>query len=176
MNKIIIIGTTGSGKSTVAQQLSKKLDIPYIQLDFLFWKPNWEQPTDEEFFSKIEKAIDKPRWVLDGNYGRTNHLTWKDADTIIWIDFPFWLTFYQNFKRSLTRAIIRKELWEGTGNKESFFRMFSKDSILIWLFKTYSSNISRYEARMVDSAYTHINFHRLRSKKEVASFLKKLSV
>lgn len=174
MNKIIVIGTTGSGKSTVARKLSQKLNLPYIQLDFLFWKPKWEESTDEEFFSKIEKTIDKPQWVLDGNYGRTNHLTWKEADTVIWIDLPFWLTFYQNFKRALTRAITRKELWEGTGNKESFLRIFSKDSILIWLFKTYSSNVSRYQARMIDPAYKHITFHRLRSKKEIADFLKKI--
>ena len=176
MNKIIVIGTTGSGKSTVAKKLSEILNVPHIQLDFLFWKPNWEQSTDEEFFSKIEKAIDKPRWVVDGNYNRTNHLTWKEADTVIWIDLPFWLTFYQIFKRSLIRAMTREELWEGTGNKESFLRMFSKDSILIWLFKTYSSNVSRYEERMIDPAYKHINFHRLRSKKEVTTFLKKLSM
>jgi len=171
MNKIIVIGVTGSGKSTFAQKLSKKLDIPYIQLDFLFWKPNWESSTDEEFFDKIEKAIDKPKWILDGNYGRTNHLTWKDADTIIWIDLPFWLTFYQIFKRSFNRAITRKELWAGTGNRESFRRMFSRDSILWWLFKTYSSHGCRYQERMNDPAYKHITFHRLRSRKEISDFL-----
>ena len=171
MKKIIVIGTTGSGKSTVALKLSEKLSIPYIQLDYLFWKPNWEESTDEEFLAKIEAAVNKPAWVLDGNYGRTNHLTWKDADTVVWVDLPFWLTFYQIFKRSLNRAITRRELWEGTGNKESFFRMFSKDSILLWLFKTYSSNVSRYEARMKDPHYQHIVFHRLQSKKEIAAFL-----
>jgi adenylate kinase family enzyme len=173
MNKIIVIGTTGSGKSTIAKKLSDKLNVPHIQLDLLFWRPNWRQSTDEEFFLKIENAIAQPQWILDGNYGKANHLTWKEADTVIWIDFPFWLTFYQNLKRSLARAIIRKELWEGTGNRESFSRMFSKDSILIWLFKTYSSNISRYQARMLAPEYKHINFYRLRSRKEVSDFLNK---
>lgn len=175
MKKIIVIGVTGSGKSTIAKKLSEKLNIPCIQLDFLFWKPNWEPASDEEFFEKIRNAIDnKPQWVLDGNYGRTNHLTWKDADTVIWIDLPFWLTFYQNFTRSLSRAFTQKELWEGTGNKESFFRMFSRDSILLWLFKTYSSHSSRYLARISDPAYAHINFHHLRSRKEIKKFLNQL--
>lgn len=171
MNKIIIIGVTGSGKSTFAKKLSNKLDIPYIQLDYLFWKPNWEESTDVEFFEKIEKAIDKPKWILDGNYNRTNHLTWKDVDTIIWIDLPFCLTFYQIFMRCLQRAITRKELWEGTGNKESFGRMFSRDSILLWLFKTYSSHSLRYQERMNDPKFKHIKFHRLRSRKEIAEYL-----
>ncbi len=172
MNKIIVVGVTGSGKSTVSKKLSQKLGLPYIQLDFLFWKPDWEQSQDEEFFEKIQKALDqKSGWVIDGNYGRTNHLTWKEADTVVWIDLPFWLVFYQSLSRTLMRALTMKELWEGTGNRESFFRMFSKDSILLWLFKTYSSTNARYEARMSDPAYQHLRFYRLRSRREVNRFL-----
>lgn len=174
MKKIIIVGTTGSGKSTFAKRLVQKLDMPYIQLDFLFWKPNWKESRDEEFFKKVEHAVDNPCWILDGNYARTNHLTWTQADTVIWIDRSFWVTFYLLFKRALQRAISRKELWEGTGNKESFFRMFSKDSILLWLFKTYDSNILKYQARMEDPQFAHIKFYRLRSNKEIAHFLKNL--
>ena len=171
MNKIIIIGTTGSGKSTLAQHISKKLNIPYIQLDFLFWKPNWEGSTDEEFFKKIEKAVAQPQWVLDGNYGRTQHLTWTDVDTVVWIDLPFWLTFYQNLKRSVIRAIKHQEIWEGTGNRESFSRMFSKNSILLWLFKTYDTNVTRYQERINDPNYSQVTFYRLRSRKEITKFL-----
>ena len=172
MKKIIIVGTTGSGKSTLAKALSKKLDLPYIQLDELFWKKDWQWSSDQEFFSKIEKAIDQPSWIIDGNYSRTNHLTWKDVDTVVWVNFPFWLTFYQNFTRSIKRALSKKELWKGTGNTESFTRMFSKDSILIWLFKTYDSNIKKYETRMNDPQFSHVTFHRLTSRRQVARFLK----
>ena len=169
-----MVGTTGSGKSTVAIALADKLNAPYIQLDKLFWKPNWKESTDEEFFEKIKMAVDKPRWILDGNYGRTHHLTWTNADTVIWIDFPFWLTLLQNITRSLKRAISRKEIWEGTGNRESFFRMFSKDSIVRWLFKTYDTNVMRYEERMKSSEFAHIHFIRLRSRDAVSSFLSKI--
>jgi adenylate kinase family enzyme len=175
MRKIIIIGTTGSGKTTLANSISKKLGIPHIQLDHLFWKPNWQQSTDEEFLSKIKKELSpNETWIVDGNYARTNHLTWNDADTVIWIDLPFFLTFYQNFKRSVIRAITRQELWEGTGNKESFLKMFSKDSILLWLIKTYGSNKKRYVIRISDPTYSHINFHRLCSRKEMKAFVENL--
>ncbi len=173
MKKIIVVGTTGSGKSTLAKALAEKLSYPCIQLDLLFWKPNWESSTDEEFFTKIENEIDIPNWVLDGNYGRTNHITWKDADTVIWINLPFWLTLYQNLSRSIKRAISNEELWPNTGNRESFKRMFSKDSIVLWLFKTYGSSIERYEERMKNPTYSHIKFFRLRSRKEIAHFLEK---
>lgn len=171
-----MVGTTGSGKSALALQLASRLNVPYIQLDKLFWKPNWEESKDEEFFEKIRLAVDKPRWVLDGNYGRTHHLTWKDADTVIWIDFPFWLTMYQNISRSVKRAISKTELWEGTGNKESFFRMLSKDSIIRWLIKTYETNVKRYEERIKNPEFSHIKFIRLKSRQEVASFLNKVNL
>lgn len=171
MNKIIVVGSSGSGKSTFSKQLSAKLQIPYIEMDYLFWKPQWTEPGDEEFFEKILASIDRPKWVLDGNYGRSHHLTWKDADTVIWLDLPFWLTLYQNVSRSVKRAIIRKELWKGTGNKESFLKMFSKDSIVLWLIKTYDRNVKRYEERMKDPKYSHIRFIRLRSRREVKRFL-----
>jgi hypothetical protein len=70
--------------------------------------------------------------------------------------------------------MTQKEIWEGTGNKESLLRMFSRDSILLWLFKTYDSNVSRYQERMSDSAYEHITFYRLRSRNEIAKFLESI--
>tara|TARA_R110000868_G_scaffold99515_11_gene273825 strand:+ start:7474 stop:7995 length:522 start_codon:yes stop_codon:yes gene_type:complete len=171
MKRIIIIGTTGSGKSTLAKALAAKLSYPHIQLDSLFWKADWQGEEDPAFFKKIEEAISGDHWIIDGNYGRTHHLTWHKADTVVWIDLPFIQTFYQNFSRSIKRAIVRKELWPGTGNTESFLRMFSKDSILLWLIKTYKSNIQRYEERLIDPSYAHLNFHRLRSRQEVNAFL-----
>ena len=171
MRKIIIIGVTGSGKSTLAQKLAKKLKYKYIQLDQIFWKANWQQTPDEEFFQKIENAIQGDSWIIDGNYGRTNHITWPKADTIIWIDLPFYLTLYQNISRSLKRAFLKYELWEGTGNRESFSRMFSKDSIVLWVFKTYKSHKKRFELRINAKEYEHINFYRLRSHKEIENFV-----
>ena len=177
MKKVIIVGPTGSGKSTLAQMLSEKLKLPYIQLDELFWKPNWQWSTDEEFFIKIQSALEiNESWIIDGNYYRTHHLTWPLADTVIWIDLPFWLVFYQNLKRSIVRAFTRKELWPNTGNKESFFRLFSKDSILKWLIQTYPIMKTRYEQAFSSPANSHIHFYRLKSRKDILQFLSEPSI
>lgn len=174
MKKIIVIGVTGSGKSTLSKKLSNKLNYPYIQLDELFWRPNWMETPDKEFFEKIYNATNSETWVLDGNYTRSNHLTWTIADTIVWINLPFWITLYQSLSRSIKRAVVRKELWEGTGNRESFLRMFSSDSIILWLFKTYWAHRERTEMRIKSEEYSDINFIRLRSRKEVKEFLESL--
>ncbi|MDD0852119.1 hypothetical protein HBN50_03380 [Halobacteriovorax sp. GB3] len=171
MKRIIVIGVTGSGKSTFSKKLSNILGLKYIQLDELFWLPNWEMTPDDQFFKKIDEATKDSSWIIDGNYNRTNHIHWPKADTVIWIDLPLWLTFYQNLSRSFNRALFRKEIWEGTGNKESFSRMFSKDSIVRWLFKTYRPHKKRNEDRLKSIEYSHINFHRLRSRREISDFL-----
>ena len=121
MNKIIVVGTTGSGKSTLCKRLESQLDYKYFQLDQLFWKTNWSGSTDEDFFPKVEAIIqENENWIIDGNYGRTMDITWPKADTVIWIDYPFWLVFYQNFSRAIKRSITREEFGQ-TRAIESLF-------------------------------------------------------
>lgn len=171
MKKIIIIGSTGSGKSTLAKALSKKLGYPYVQLDLLFWKADWQNCDDDEFFEKIKSATNCDAWIVDGNYTRSNHLTWPYADTVVWIDLPFYQTLYQNITRSIKRAITNEELWPNSNNRESFSRMFSSDSIVLWLLKTYKKNVEKYEAYMNDEKFKHIKFYRLRSRGEIDRFI-----
>jgi len=176
MKRINVIGTTGSGKSTLAMALAKQLDYPYIQMDQLFWKPNWNESSDDELFPKITKAIAGDVWVLDGNYNRTNQLKWERVDTVIWVNFGFFRTFFQLLKRTILRASIRQELWPNTGNIESFSKsFFSKESIILWFFRCYWKNRKRYSILMNSPEYVHINIIQLRNPNEVEAFLKNLS-
>ena len=175
MNKINVIGTTGSGKSTFSKALAKQLDYPYIEMDLLFWKANWEESTNDEFFSKIREATSTDNWVLDGNYTRSNDIKWENADTIIWIDYSYTRTFLQIFKRTIKRMISQQELWPDTGNKETFRKSFlSKDSILIWFFKSHKKNKLRYATLIKSPKLKHINFVRLQSPKEAQLFIKRV--
>lgn len=171
MNKIIIVGTSGSGKTTFAQKLSRILDIPHFQLDGLYFKNNWQEKSDAEFFQAIEAAVDRPRWIIDGNYSRANKLTWNVADTVIWIDLSFPVTMYQIIMRSFKRAFYQKPIWDGLDNKESFKKLFSRDSIVLWSFNTYQNNKDRYSERMAAKEFQHINFVRLRTRSELKLFL-----
>ena len=173
MKRVNIIGTTGSGKSTFAVTLANKLGCPYVQLDQLYWKPNWEEASDSGLFLKLREALVGDCWVLDGNYSRTGHIKWERVDTIVWLDFGFIRTFTQLLMRTLVRATTKQELWPGTGNKETFFKSFlSKESILIWCIKTYGKNRARYSELMQSDEYSCIKKYRLQSPKEVNDFLR----
>lgn len=171
MNRINVIGTTGSGKSTFAKALATKLNVDYVEMDKLFWKPNWGESPDDEFFAKLEAALQQDGWVLDGNYTRTIPIKWKGVDTIIWLDYSYFTNLFRICKRSVQRALAQDELWEGTGNRESWRKLFSQDSIVLWFFRGYAKNKKRYAKMMIDEQYPHIEFIRVRSPKEAQRLL-----
>ncbi len=88
MNKILIIGNAGAGKSTFARQLSATLNLPLVHLDKLFWTGNWEHTTRVEFDNLLQKELEKPQWIIDGNFNRTIPHRLKYCDTVFYLDFP----------------------------------------------------------------------------------------
>ena len=170
--RINVVGTSGCGKSTFSKRLAEILQLPYVEMDKVFWKPQWTESTDEEFFSKLEESIKGEQWVLDGNYNRTRHLKWKRVQLVIWLDYSFPIALFRVFTRAMYRSIKREELWEGTGNKESLRRsLLSRESIILWSIQTHKSNRKKYNSLMLDQRYSHIRFLRFSTPNEAEKFL-----
>lgn len=172
MKRINVIGTSGSGKSTFSRMLARELNYPYLEMDAMFWKPNWQESSDEEFFATLADRLSNEHWVLDGNYNRTAEIKWNRVDTIVWIDYSLARTLFQAVKRALIRIATKQELWDKTGNVESFRKSFlSKDSIILWTLKTYSKNRARYTELLKNPKYSHIKFIRVTSPKKAKTFI-----
>lgn len=135
MKRIVVIGSCGSGKTTLGYHLSKNLDTPVTDLDDLYWLPNWTLRPKEEFAALIEKATCQDRWIICGNQSKFRHLIWPKADTIIWLDLPLPILLYRVTKRSLKRIWDKKSICNG--NFESWSRLFSSKSIVLWVLRTY---------------------------------------
>ena len=90
MQRILVMGSSGSGKSTFARRLSDATGIPFVSLDALFWKPGWQASETSTFESCVAKTARQPRWVMDGNYisQGAGNLRRQLADTVIWFDLP----------------------------------------------------------------------------------------
>jgi adenylate kinase family enzyme len=173
--RINIVGSSGSGKSTFGKKLSSALNIPYIEIDQIFWGPNWYRPEKEEFHAKLENHISGDTWILDGNYSKTVSIKWKNVQTVIWLDYSFFRIMYQTIRRAISRMISQQELWPGTGNKETFRKaFFSKESIILWSLSQFRKVKNRYRQIMRDPSYSHINFIRLKSPKTSDKLLEKL--
>ena len=121
MNRIAVIGCGGSGKSTLSRQLGERLEIPVVHLDKLFWRPGWTRSPREEFEAKVREAVAGERWVLDGNFGSTQHIVFPAADTLVWLDFPRAVCFYRVIKRLIAyQGRTRPDLPEGCPEKLDF--------------------------------------------------------
>jgi len=135
--KIIITGTTCSGKTTLGKKLSKKLNIPQIDLDDIHFLPNWIEKDAEKFIEDVNNETNsKDEWIVTGSYQTLlKDSVWKDASTIIWLDYPFGLIMHRYFIRTAKR-LIYKEKCCGE-NYETLSRVFSHDSLFFWIFKSY---------------------------------------
>ncbi len=171
-NRFNVIGCSGSGKSTFARELAKRIEANYVELDAVYWKPNWTEPEDEELFRELDKALASEKWVLDGNYHRTIPIKWARVQTVIWLDIPFPTTLFQAFKRAIKRIWTKEEMWPGTGNRESISKtFFSRESILLWTITSYGPLRKRYLKTIQDPRYSSIHFVQLRSRAEAEIFL-----
>ena len=90
MQRVLVMGSSGSGKSTFARRLSELTGIPFVSLDALYWKPGWVASDNAEFEGRVTEVAHQPRWVMDGNYTRygAGELRRQTSDTVIWFDLP----------------------------------------------------------------------------------------
>lgn len=171
--KILIIGTTGSGKSTLASKISEKLNVKHIEQDNFFWQPNWQITPKEEFVSKVTDEIKNDSWVTCGNHGAVRELLANKANIIIWLDYPFHVILYRILKRTFRRIVFKKKCCNG--NTETFKQtFFSKNSILLWVFKTYKKRKVNYAKLFNELSSSNKKLLRFKKAKEADEFLKNL--
>jgi adenylate kinase family enzyme len=99
VERLAIIGPGGSGKSRLATELGRRLDLPVIHLDDLYWKPGWVEPGPDEWEALNRQLVDGERWILDGNYGGTMEIRLAAADTIVFLDLPPLLCIWRVLRR-----------------------------------------------------------------------------
>lgn len=102
-HRLVVVGTTSSGKSTLAKRIAGKLGYDFIELDALHWEPNWTEAPLEVFRQRVETATQAPAWVVAGNYHVVRDIVWSRAEAVIWLDYPFWRVFWQLTRRTFLR-------------------------------------------------------------------------
>ena len=170
--RVVVGGISGSGKSTLARELASRIGGARIELDALFHKEGWAESTDEEFVAKLTAALTAAgeRWVVDGNYTRVRDITWRDATTFVWLDYPFGLATWRTVKRTARRLLTREELWNG--NRERWRNLFDKGHPIWWSMSQWRGARRKYEEAVADPRWAHLDVVRIRRPRDLREWLR----
>jgi adenylate kinase family enzyme len=173
--RIVVIGTTGSGKTTLAAQLARRLGASHIELDALHWEPDWAAASLDVFRARVTQALSPDSWVADGNYSKVRDIVWRRADSIVWLDYSLPVILARLTRRTLHRIVAREELWNG--NRENLRgALFSRDSIFLWALKTYRRRRRDYPLLFAQPEFHHLTIIRLPSPHATNRWLDSIKV
>jgi adenylate kinase family enzyme len=170
--RFAVVGTTGSGKTTLAKALAAELALPHIELDAPNWQAGWRDlsRTDpDEFVRRAIHALSADSWVVDGNYGLARDLVWRRATHLVWLDYDHPIIMYRVIRRSLARAALRTEMW--AGNRERWLHMLRPSHPIRWAWSTWRRRRQEFEERLGQSDYAHLVVLRLHRPHEAEKLL-----
>lgn len=173
--RVVVLGVTGSGKTTAGRRIATAIDALHIELDAQYWDPNWAESEPGVFQERVRQAIDgAERWVTDGGYAR--HLweiTWVRADTIVWLDYPLRLSMWRLFRRSVRRIVRREVLW--AGNRETVrAQFFSGNSLFLWARTSHAKYKASYPAYFARPELAQARVLRFRRPAEFEAWVRTL--
>lgn len=166
MKRIMIIGCSGCGKTTLAGQLAEKLHLPLVHLDVLNWRDGWTPVSKEAFNALLSAEVVKPEWIMDGNYNRTIPLRLQYCDTVIYMDFPRVTCIYGVLKRVL-KGYGKSRPDMGGNCPERFDFGFLK---FVWNFN--KKNRKRYHEMLKEQENAQVII--LKNHRQAAEFLRGL--
>jgi adenylate kinase family enzyme len=139
--RILVYGVTGSGKTTLARQISERTGLPWHPVDDLTWQPGWVAVPDHEQRRRIAVICAWERWGLDTAYGKWLDLPLERAQLVVGLDYSRWLSLQRLIRRTAVRTIGRRPVCNG--NVESLRSAFSRDWIVYWHFRSFKRKRQR---------------------------------
>ena len=154
--RVLVAGISGAGKTTLARKLARRWELPHCELDALHHGPGWVPRP--EFRADVDRLVARDRWVTEDQYHSVlGDLLWEHADTVIWLDLSRTLIMWRVVRRSLSRVITRRELWNG--NRERWRDLLQPYHPIRWAWsKAHSRSRQTAEraARFPDVTVVHL--------------------
>jgi adenylate kinase family enzyme len=174
--RIVVVGTSGAGKTTMAQALAATLAIPHVELDALHWDPGWKALSiadPDEFVRRVTSATAGDGWVVDGNYATVREITWSRATHLVWLDYDRPVIMWRVIRRTFIRAVSRAELW--SGNVEQWRNLVRPSHPIRWAWTTWRRRRAELEALLGRQAQAHLIVHRVRRPAEAHDVVRELA-
>lgn len=172
--RVVVIGTSCAGKTTFANQLSRALDAPNIELDAIQWMPNWDPRPLLDLRSMAGEAVAPERWVADGNYSRVRDIVWQRATCLIWLNHPFRVVFWRELRRTFGRLFTRQSLWS---QNRKVLRMASrsKESGPWGTITTFLQRRRDFRSIIAQHHFSMLRIIEFRSQREADDFMAELT-
>lgn len=167
--RLAVVGTSSSGKTTLAAELSERINLPHFDLDNLYWGPEWTPCPKPRFRDTVRAETRKDTWICSGNYSSVRDLVLGRATHIVWLDYPLPLVFSRAVRRTLSRLVTQRELFNG--NRERWTMMFSPDWIPWWVLRTHRRRRREYPRLFRDPAYASAVVIQLKGQQDADRFL-----
>jgi adenylate kinase family enzyme len=176
--RLVVVGASGSGKTTMAKALSRALGVPHIELDAINWQPGWRDISiqdPDEFLRRLAAAAAGDAWVMDGNYTKAREAHWSRATAFVWMDPERPTVMRQVIWRSFSRAVTKRELWPGSGNKELFRRWLDRAHPIRWAWDTWAMIRARYAALFAGGVFEGRPVYRVGNAREARQLVARLA-
>ena len=168
--RIAVIGTSGSGKTTVAARIAAMAGVPHVELDALHWEPDWTPAGPDVFRARVDQALAGDAWVVDGGYAQVRDLTWGRAEHVIWLDYSMPRALWQVALRTFRRRLRNEVLW-GTNRERLRMSFFSRESLFLWIVQSHRSRRRRYPEYFRQPQLRHLTVARARTPRELNAHL-----
>jgi adenylate kinase family enzyme len=146
--RILVAGTSGAGKTTLARRVAALLDLPHIEIDALFHGPRWT-PRDT-FQSEVHRFSAGSCWVTEWQYSQVRAILAQRADLLVWLDLPRALVMRQVIRRTVRRRLNRQVLWNGNCEPPLWTLLTDREHIIRWAWATHHKTAARVAALLED--------------------------
>jgi len=165
--RIHIVGTPGAGKTTLARRLAHQLDLPFVELDALFWGPHWLPAELQVFRRRVMASVRDPRWVACGNHVSARDLVWARAEVVVWLDYPNLLSLGHLVQRGVDKVQTNLRTWLRGQRAPAF----SHDSLLLYGFRARQERKADFGPLLAQREFTHLKVLRFRRPAEMEAWL-----
>jgi energy-coupling factor transporter ATP-binding protein EcfA2 len=174
--RILILGRTGSGKTTLARELATAIGVPHVELDALYFGPDFSTAPLSVLQERTSAAVAGDRWVTDGNKRVVRELVWPRADTVIWLDYPFVVSLWRLGKRAVWRTSVLKAQAAESGRRRGLPRQFllAAGGVLTAL-RSHKGQRREYPRMFAEQENQHLAVVRLRSPRAARRWLARAS-
>lgn len=162
--RILVLGRTGCGKTTLARELAAALRVPHVELDSLYFGPDLTTVPLPLLRERTSAAIAGERWVIDGNKRAVRDLVWPRADTVVWLDYPLRVSLWRLAKRARRRTAALKAQAAQTGTKTGLARqLLAAARGVLTALRSHAGQRREYTRLFAEPANQHLALVRLRS-------------